>query len=286
MRWPKRGSYGVRIGMKTVVVAGGNSGVGLQAARQIHAEGHRVILLGRDKRKGEDAIASFGTARDRANFLSVDLSTHDGVRDAARRVNELTDRIDGLVHSAAVFATKDVRTVDGLNLFFELSYLSRYHLTQLLLPKLLLSDRPRVVMLIATLNKVPKLNPKLFPYFEGFKFMTAVYQVNGACMYYADYLTKKYPKIFAGCVTPGFVQTGIFREAPWFLRAYVALAGPFLANSTETAAYNVVEAVLRGEGKSAFNWNKPGDFQKKFAISVDPVIQNAVMDASREVTGA
>jgi NAD(P)-dependent dehydrogenase (short-subunit alcohol dehydrogenase family) len=272
--------------MNTVVIAGGNSGVGLQTARQILAEGHRVILLGRDKRKGEEAIASFGTARDRANFLSVDLSTHNGVRDAARRINELTDRIDGLVHSAAVFVTKDVRTVDGLNLFFELSYLSRYHLTQLLLPKLLLSDRPRVVMLIATLNKVPELDPTLFPYFEGFKFLTAVYQVNGASMYYADYLMKSHPKIFAGCASPGFVRTGIFREAPWFLKAYVALAAPFRANSVETAAYNVVEAVLRGEGKSAFNWNKPGDFQHKFAIDVDPAVQNAVMAASRKVTGA
>ncbi|WP_158823234.1 SDR family NAD(P)-dependent oxidoreductase [Granulicella sp. S156] len=272
--------------MKTIVIAGGNSGVGLQAAREILAEGNRVILLGRDKRKGEDAIASFGAARDRATFLSVDLSTHDGVRDAARRVNALTDRIDGLVHSAAVFATKDIRTVDGLNLFFELSYLSRYHLTQLLLPKLLLSDRPRVVMLIATFEEVPKLDPKLFPHFEGFTFLTAVPQVNGASMYYADYLMKTHPKIFAGCVSPGFVRTGIFREAPWFFKAFVALTAPFRANSVETAAHNVVEAVLRGEGMSAFNWPKPGDFQHKFAISVDSAIQNAVIGSSRDVTGA
>lgn len=272
--------------MNTFVIAGGNSGIGLQAAREILAAGHRVIILGRDKQKGAEAIASFGEAQDRADFLSVDLSTHDGVRDAARRVNELTDRIDGLLHSAAVFDTRDIRTVDGLTLFFALSYLSRYHLTQLLLPKLLLADRPRVVMLTATLNKVPKLDPKLFPYFERFNFWTLIYQVNGACLYYADYLTKTHPKIFAGCVTPGFAQTGIFRDAPWFMRAMAAVSGPFFSNSIETAAHNAVQAVLRGEGSSAFNWNKPGDFQHKFAISVDPVIQKAIIDASRKVTGA
>lgn len=272
--------------MKTVVIAGGNSGIGLQAAREFLAAGHRVIIMGRDKRKGEDAIASFGAARDRANFLSVDLSTHDGVRNAAARVNERTDRIDGLLHSAAVFETRDVRTVDGLTLFFAVSFLSRYHLTQLLLPKLLLADRPRVVMLTATLNEVPKLDPKLFPYFEGFNFWKMIYQVNGACLYYADYLTKTHPKVFAGCVTPGFVRTGIFRNAPWFIKAYVALTGPFRANSIETGAHNAVQAILRGEGDSAFNWNKPGDFQHKFAIRVDPAIQRAVMDASRQVTGA
>lgn len=81
--------------------------------------------MGRDTRKGQDAITSFGAAQDRADFLSVDLSTNEGVRDAARRVNERTDRIDGLLHSAAVFETRDIRTVDGIPLFVALSYLSR-----------------------------------------------------------------------------------------------------------------------------------------------------------------
>jgi hypothetical protein len=175
--------------------------------------------------------------------------------------------------------------VDGLTLFFALSYMSRYHLTQLLLPKLLLAERPRVVMLTATLNEVPTLDPQLFPYFEGFNFWTMLYQINGACLYYADYLAKTHPKIFAGCVTPGFARTGIFRDAPWFIKAMVALTAPFRANSIETAAHNAVQAIRRGEGSSAFNWNKPGDFQQRFAISVDPVVQKAVMDASSDVTG-
>ncbi len=272
--------------MNTIVIAGGNSGVGLQAAREFLSAGHRVILLGRDARKGEAAVATFGAARDRAQFLSVDLSTHAGVRDAARRVNELTDKIDGLMHSAAVFATKDVRTVDGLNLFFALSYLSRYHLTQLLLPKLLAAERPRVVMLTATLNEVPQLDPALFPDFDGFNFWTMLFQINGASLYYADYLMKAHPAIFAGCVTPGFARTGIFRDAPWFLKLYVALSAPFRANSIEVAAHNAVQVVLKGEGPSAYNWNKPGDFEQKFAINVDPVVQKAVMEACRRVTGA
>jgi hypothetical protein len=89
-----------------------------------------------------------------------------------------------------MFATEDIMTPDGLTLFFAATHLSRYHLTQLLLLKLLQSDRPRVVMLTATLKSVPKLNPTLFPYFEGFNFLKHVAQINGACLYYADYLTK------------------------------------------------------------------------------------------------
>lgn len=272
--------------MNTMVIAGGNSGIGLQAARELLAAGHRVILLGRDQRKGEDAVASFGAARDRATFLTVDLSTHDGVRDAARRIADLTDRIDGLLHSAAVFETRDIRTVDGLTPFVALSYLSRYHLTQLLLPKLLAAERPRVVMLTAPLNRVPKLNPQLFPYFKGFNFWTAIPQVNGACLYYADHLTTTHPKVFAACVSPGFARTGIFRAAPWYVKALTAVTAPFLANSVEVGAHNAVQALLEGEGPSALMWSKVGDFQHRFAISTDAAIREAVIAASRGVTGA
>jgi NAD(P)-dependent dehydrogenase (short-subunit alcohol dehydrogenase family) len=269
----------------TIVIAGGNSGVGLQAAREFLAAGHRVILLGRDQKKGDAALASFGAARERAEFIPADLSTHAGVRAAAKRIDERTDRIDGLMHSAAVFAATDIRTVDGLTLFFSLSFLGRYHLTQLLLPKLLKAEKPRVVMMTATMNEVPRLDPQRFPYFTNFKFFSDVYQVNGAALYYADYLMKTHPEVFAGCTTPGFVRTGIFREAPWYFKLFVAVTGPFMANSVKTGAHNAVQAILRGEGPAAWNWNKPGDFEKKFAIVVDPAIQKAVMDACREVTG-
>ncbi|WP_327242605.1 hypothetical protein [Streptomyces sp. NBC_01320] len=43
--------------MKTILSAGGNSGIGLRVARDLLADGHRLILLGRDPRKGEAALA-------------------------------------------------------------------------------------------------------------------------------------------------------------------------------------------------------------------------------------
>jgi NAD(P)-dependent dehydrogenase (short-subunit alcohol dehydrogenase family) len=272
--------------MNTIVIAGGNSGIGLQAARKFLAAGHRVIILGRDKQKGAEAIASFGEAQDRANFLSVDLSTNGGVRDAAQRVNEITDHIDGLLHSTGVFEVKDIRTVDGLTLFFAVSYLSRYHLTQLLLPALLRAEHPRVVMMTAKLNPVPKVDLRLFPQFERFNFITMGQQINAANLYYADHLSKTNSKIFAGVVFAGFARTDIFRRAPWYMRAMVTVSGPFFSNSIEESAHNAVEAILKGEGSSAFYWDKPGDFERKDAVQLDEKIRNGIIDASRKVTGA
>ena len=172
--------------MNTFVIAGGNSGIGLQVARQLLVAGHRVIILGRDEAKGKAALASFGPARDRAEFLSVDLSARAGVRDVAGRITALSDRIDGVLHSAGTMRTGDARTPDGIPPFFAVSYLSRYHLTQLLLPSLLKADRPRVVMMTALMRNVSRVNPELFPSFTGFSFQRLIPQVNGAAMYYAS----------------------------------------------------------------------------------------------------
>ena len=272
--------------MKTIVIAGGNSGIGLQAAREFLASGHRVILLGRDHSKGEAAIASFGAARERATFLSVDLSTHEGVRDAAARIAGHAERIDSLIHSAAVFETKDVRTADDIPLFPALSYFSRYHLTQLLLPQLLRAARPRVLMLTATLKTVPPLDPRRFPRFANFRFRKDLLAVNGASLYYADHLMKTHPTLFAGCMTPGLVRTGIFRDAPWTVKLLVMLIGPFMANSVEKAASNLVQASLGGEGPSALFWPEPGNFDESFVIETDAGVRNALIEASRKETGA
>jgi NAD(P)-dependent dehydrogenase (short-subunit alcohol dehydrogenase family) len=272
--------------MKTFVIAGGNSGIGLQVARNLLDGGDRVIILGRDRRKGEAALASFGPARDRSEFLAVDLSTHDGVRDAADRIAASSDEIDGLLHSAATAQTGDVRTADGIPLFFAVSYLSRYHLTQLLLPNLLKADQPRVLMMTAAMRKVPRVDPNLIPSFTGLGFRKLIPQVNGAAMHYASHLAVTHEKLFAGIVTPGLVRTGIFKDAPWQMRAVITVISPFLANSIETAAGNPTKALLRGGRSSPTYWHKPKDFDDQRPIIVDATIRQAVIDASHDATGA
>ena len=69
--------------MKKFVITGGNSGIGLDAGRQLALLGHHVILLGRDPAKGAAAVESLKSTPGKAEFHSVDLSTHAGVRKAA-----------------------------------------------------------------------------------------------------------------------------------------------------------------------------------------------------------
>ncbi|MFE4687110.1 SDR family NAD(P)-dependent oxidoreductase [Streptomyces sp. NPDC056721] len=272
--------------MKTVLIAGGNSGIGLQAARDLLADGHRVVLMGRDPRKGEAALASFGNHADRASFVAADLSTHDGVRDAARRILDRHDGIDALVHSTGVLTLQESRTTDGLHPFFAVNYLSRYHLTQLLLPVLRQAERPVVVMMTAAIPPTDDTDVARFPEFTAFNFGRDRKAVQLGNHHYAAHLTGTEPGLAAAVVNAGAAKTDIMRIAPWYMRAGTKILGPLIFDSVETSAHNVVEAVRRDDWQTPAYWGKPGSFEQRTPIVLDTTDTRRLMDVSRTLTGA
>lgn len=272
--------------MKTIVIAGGNSGIGREAARTLLADGHRLVLLGRDPRKGEAALASFGAAADRASFIASDLSTHDGVRAAARRILDRHENIDALVHSTGVLIMAESRTADGLHPFFATNYLSRYHLTQLLLPTLRRAERPVALMMTAAVAPSEEADFARFPEFPAFNFNRDRKTVQLGNHHYAAHLTRTEPGLAAGVVNAGNVNTDIMRAAPWYVRAGSKALGPLMFDSVETAAHNVVEAIRGDTWQSPLYWSKPGRFEQRVPITLDAATTRALMDASRALTGA
>ncbi|MFF0382132.1 SDR family NAD(P)-dependent oxidoreductase [Streptomyces sp. NPDC004286] len=272
--------------MKTIVIAGGNSGIGREAARTLLADGHRLVLLGRDPRKGEAALASFGAAADRASFIAADLSTHDGVRDAARRVLDQHENIDALIHTTGVLIMAESRTADGLHPFFATNYLSRYHLTQLLLPTLRRAERPLVLMMTAAVAPGEEADFARFPEFPAFNFNRDRKPVQLGNHHYAAHLTRTEPGLAAGVINAGNVKTDIMRAAPWYIRAGAKALGPILFDSVETAARNIVEATRRDTWQSPLYWGKPGRFEQRAPITLDTATTRALMDTSHALTGA
>lgn len=272
--------------MKSILISGGNSGIGLQAARQFLARGHRVVILGRDGRKGEEALASLGEARERAAFFPVDLSTHAGVREAAKRVLAANVGFDVLLHTAGVFTLKDIRTADGLHLFFAVNYLSRYHLTQLLLPTLRRAERGCVVMMTSKVPVSTALELRLFPRFEPFNMRRMSKPMQIANHHYAAHLARSEPGLRAGVVNAGGADTDIMRMMPWYMRVTAPLLIPLFFNSVEESAHNAVEACLRDDWSSPAYWDKPGDFERTTPIVLEEATTRHIIDGSRELTGA
>ena len=66
---------------KTVLVTGATSGIGFVAASQLAAMGARVILVGRNERKGDSAIKNILNSTPQAilRYFSADLSCQQDI---------------------------------------------------------------------------------------------------------------------------------------------------------------------------------------------------------------
>jgi NAD(P)-dependent dehydrogenase (short-subunit alcohol dehydrogenase family) len=82
---------------RAALVAGGSSGIGLEIARTLAADGHDVTIVARRREGLERAVAALGG---RAHAVQADLSEEDGVGAAAAAHRERFGRLDTLVNSA------------------------------------------------------------------------------------------------------------------------------------------------------------------------------------------
>ena len=123
---------------KTILVTGSTDGVGRWVAERLAAEGARVLVHGRDRKRGEAVVADIVEAGGAATFLPADLASLAEVRRLAEAVRRETDGLDGLVNNAGIGTAGNLRelSADGFELRFAVNYLAGFLLARLLLPDL------------------------------------------------------------------------------------------------------------------------------------------------------
>ena len=144
---------------RTMVVTGGNSGIGFEAARELARHGARVVLACRDVGRAEAARERIAAERPAASpeVLELDLSSLDSVRKFAERYRQEHDRLDVLCNNAGVMAIPLRRTADGLEMQFGTNHLGHFALTGLLLERLLATPAARVVNVSSTAHRIGRM---------------------------------------------------------------------------------------------------------------------------------
>jgi NAD(P)-dependent dehydrogenase (short-subunit alcohol dehydrogenase family) len=115
---------------RTFVVTGGNSGIGLMAARELGRAGARVVLAVRDAARGEQAAATIPGGAEVRRLDLADLASIHAFADG------WDGELDVLVNNAGVMATPERRTADGFELQIGTNHLGPFALTNVLLPRI------------------------------------------------------------------------------------------------------------------------------------------------------
>lgn len=145
---------------KTIVVTGGNAGIGYFTSEQLASAGARVILASRSQQKAERAIASIGHHVPGAELdvVQLDLSSLHSIADAAEALKAFGP-LDVLVENAGLTTPSARRqtTDDGIELVVGANAFGHFALTAHLWPTL--SPTARVVGLGSMSTRMTKLDP-------------------------------------------------------------------------------------------------------------------------------
>ena len=145
---------------KTVVVTGANSGIGLEAAREITRKHAHVVLACRDVARGDEAAATIRGEQPSASLevAQLDLASLESIHRFAREVSDRHPTIDLLCNNAGVMAIPRRETADGFEMQFGTNHLGHFALTGLLLERLLSAPQARVVTVSSTAHRPGRIN--------------------------------------------------------------------------------------------------------------------------------
>jgi len=141
---------------RVALVTGANSGIGYATARALADRGAHVVLACRSPQKARRAADELESDLDRSSIelLTLDLADLVAVRRAAEQFLAEHARLDLLINNAGVMGTPYRQTPDGFELQMATNHLGHFALTGLLLPRLITSDRARVVTVSSVMHRI------------------------------------------------------------------------------------------------------------------------------------
>ncbi|MEE8519838.1 MAG: SDR family oxidoreductase [Gemmatimonadota bacterium] len=228
---------------KLCLVTGANSGIGRATAEELARRGATVVMLCRDRGRGEAARARIASRVDgaRLELLIADLGSQRSVRRAAEEFKSAHPRLDVLINNAGVFWGRRQVTGDGLEATFAINHLGHFLLTQLLEEELKASAPSRIVNVSSSAYKAARLNLADLQSERGYDAMRAYGNSKLANILFTYELARRLDGsgVTANCLHPGVVRTRIGRNAPPLIWLFFLVMKPLLLSPAKGAATTV-----------------------------------------------
>lgn len=276
---------------KLCLVTGGTSGIGRASALALAKRGARVIIVGRNEKRGSSVLQELQALDETAEprYISADLSTLDSMKRFVETFRRDHDRLDVLLNNAGAFFTKRELTRDGFERTFALNHLGYFVVTNLLLDLLESTPGSRILSTSSDGHRMIKgMNWDDLQFEQSWPRMgwDAYCQSKLANVLFtyelAQRLANKGSHVTANCMHPGFIRTRLGQNDSR-LRALGTSLVYMFAKKPEEAAKTVVYGALSKDmegvtGKYLTNSKivrsskataKPEDWQRLWQISAE-----------------
>ena len=145
---------------KVVLITGGTSGIGKAAATTLAGMGAEVVVTGRNRERGEEAVEEVRheSGNQKVSLLLADLAVQAEVRGLAEEFKEQHDRLDVLLNNAGLILNHRTETPDAIETTLAVNHLAPFLLTNLLLDVLKESAPSRIVTVSSEAERAGKID--------------------------------------------------------------------------------------------------------------------------------
>jgi len=205
---------------KTIVVTGGDSGIGYEAALEFARKRADVIIACRDPEKARTAAAQISASSPgaRVEAMELDLSNLASVRGFADAFHRGHPALHVLCNNAGVMAIPYRLTVDGFEMQFGTNHLGHFALTGLLLDRLLATEGARVVNVASGAHRMGKIRFDDLQWQKGYRKWMAYGQSKLANLLFTFELQRRADasgaKLLSVACHPGYAATNLQAAGP------------------------------------------------------------------------
>ena len=204
---------------KTVVITGGNTGIGKETAVDLAKRGARIVIGCRNLEKGMEAIEEIQERSGSTNVSleKLDLASLESVRAFANKILDTEPRIDILINNAGVMACPYQKTEDGFEMQFGVNHLGHFLLTLLLLDRLKESQPSRIINVSSIAHRFGSGKIKFddIHHEKSYDGWLAYFDSKLANVLFTRELSKllEGTHVTANSLHPGYVSTELYRHS-------------------------------------------------------------------------
>ena len=270
--------------MKTVLITGATSGIGLELFKIFSKEKYYVIGIGRNKKRIKKTLNSIN--KNRKNLQSFYLCNFENLEDIKKVFNKISkevNSIDILINNAGGIFVKNELTKNNIERTFQVNYLSHFLLTEILLKNKILKSKAHILNVSSIVHKRGEINLDDINNLQNYNAVKSYAQSKLSQIMWGYYLSEKHKEIYINSVHPGIIGTRLLSNNG-FISPILVFFHKIYGKNTKYGAKNVFE-VLKHVLKNNINgkyFNERNE-EKSSDYSYSKIIQEKLLHISEKL---